>query len=149
MFRKKLQKASRGKPPREKALPRNVRKRRTLLLRAQCNDAYWHGIFGGLYSPHLRTAVWRPLVQAEAIADRLHQRKQDYAEAVRFDFDADGQDEIYFTSEKYAALVGPADGGTISALDFRPSGSTLINSLKRRPEAYHSALKNLAKEWRG
>ncbi|HET9402753.1 MAG TPA: alpha-amylase/4-alpha-glucanotransferase domain-containing protein, partial [Candidatus Acidoferrales bacterium] len=28
---------------------------RTHLLRAQCNDAYWHGVFGGLYSPHLRT----------------------------------------------------------------------------------------------
>jgi alpha-amylase len=116
-----------------------------LLLRAQCNDAYWHGIFGGLYSPHLRTAVWRPLVQAEAIADRLEHRKRDYADVVLFDFDADGRDEVYFTSEKYAALVAPDDGGTVSMLDFRPSGATLINSLKRRPEAYHSALKNLGK----
>jgi hypothetical protein len=116
-----------------------------LLLRAQCNDAYWHGIFGGLYSPHLRTAVWRPLVQAEAIADRLEHRKRDYADVVFFDFDADGRDEVYFTSEKYAALVAPDDGGTVSVLDFRPSGATLINSLKRRPEAYHSALKSLGK----
>ena len=37
----------------------------TNLLRAQCNDAYWHGIFGGLYAPHLRTALWRELVRAE------------------------------------------------------------------------------------
>src|SRR5207245_7337519 len=22
------------------------------LLRAQCNDAYWHGVFGGLYAQH-------------------------------------------------------------------------------------------------
>ncbi|MGH7970417.1 MAG: alpha-amylase/4-alpha-glucanotransferase domain-containing protein, partial [Limisphaerales bacterium] len=29
----------------------------THLLAAQCNDAYWHGLFGGLYSPHLRSAV--------------------------------------------------------------------------------------------
>jgi alpha-amylase len=120
-----------------------------LLLRAQCNDAYWHGIFGGLYSPHLRTAVWRPLVQAEAIADRLKHRKRDYADVVFFDFDADGRDEVYFTSEKYAALVAPDDGGTVSALDFRPSGATLINSLKRRPEAYHGALKNLGKNGAG
>ncbi len=120
-----------------------------LLLRAQCNDAYWHGIFGGLYSPHLRTAVWRPLVQAEAIADRLKHRKRDYADVVFFDFDADGRDEVYFTSEKYAALVAPDDGGTVSALDFRPSGATLINSLKRRPEAYHSTLKDLGKNGAG
>lgn len=120
----------------------------TLLLSGQCNDAYWHGVFGGLYSPHLRTAVWRPLVQAEAIADRLEHRNQNFAEAATFDFDADGRDEIYLTSNKYAALVSPDDGGTIGALDFRPTGAAtgvaLINSLKRRPESYHGAVKDLA-----
>ncbi|MBK7717121.1 MAG: DUF1925 domain-containing protein [Gemmatimonadetes bacterium] len=35
--------------------------------RAQCNDAYWHGVFGGLYLPHLRDAVWAELARAEAI----------------------------------------------------------------------------------
>ncbi|PYU07201.1 MAG: hypothetical protein DMG34_04475 [Acidobacteria bacterium] len=39
---------------------------RELLLRAQCNDAYWHGVFGGLYAPHLRTEIWRSLIRAEA-----------------------------------------------------------------------------------
>src|SRR2546422_9178916 len=29
---------------------------RRAIGRAQCNDAYWHGVFGGLYLPHLRTA---------------------------------------------------------------------------------------------
>ena len=42
---------------------------RDLLLAAQCNDAYWHGIFGGLYAPHLRTELGRNLVRAETIAD--------------------------------------------------------------------------------
>jgi len=51
---------------------------KTLVLRGQCNDAYWHGIFGGLYSPHLRTALWRSLVQAEAIADSLTHRGRQY-----------------------------------------------------------------------
>src|ERR1700722_2718764 len=45
-----------------------------LLLEGQCNDAYWHGVFGGLYSPHLRTALWRSLVKAETIADRMEHR---------------------------------------------------------------------------
>ncbi|MEP6472141.1 MAG: alpha-amylase/4-alpha-glucanotransferase domain-containing protein, partial [Gemmatimonadota bacterium] len=35
--------------------------------RAQCNDAYWHGVFGGLYLPFLRAALWRELARAEAI----------------------------------------------------------------------------------
>ena len=114
---------------------------RTLLLRGQCNDAYWHGVFGGLYAPHLRTALWRSLVQSESIADEQVHRGKRYTQAARMDFDCDGRDEIYLTSGNYAALVAPADGGTISALDFRPSDAALINSLKRQPEAYHDALR--------
>ena len=59
------------------------------------------------------------------------------------DIDGDGRDEIYLTSDRYAALIAPDDGGTISALDFRPPNVTLINSLARRPESYHAKLRNL------
>lgn len=41
------------------------------LYRAQANDAYWHGLFGGLYLPHLRRAVWNNIVELEAELDRL------------------------------------------------------------------------------
>jgi 4-alpha-glucanotransferase len=116
----------------------------TLLLRGQCNDPYWHGVFGGLYSPHLRTAVMRSLAQAETIADGLAHHKRPYTHAATLDFDADGRDEIYLTSDRYAALVAPDDGGTISSLDFRPPNVALINSLQRRPETYHAKLRNLS-----
>jgi 4-alpha-glucanotransferase len=116
---------------------------KTLVLRGQCNDAYWHGVFGGLYSPHLRTALWRSLVQAEAIADALTHRDRQYADVATIDFNADGRDEVYFYSDRYAALVVPHDGATISAIDCRQSSAALINSLCRKPEAYHAALKNL------
>ena len=43
---------------------------RRAIGRAQCNDAYWHGVFGGLYLPHLREAIWRNLADAEARAAR-------------------------------------------------------------------------------
>jgi len=114
------------------------------LLRAQCNDAYWHGIFGGLYAPHLRTALWRPLVRSETLADGLAHRSKRYAEMKRCDFDADGREEIYVTSECFAALFDPADGGTVAEIDFRPPGVTLINSIQRRPEPYHARLQNLS-----
>jgi 4-alpha-glucanotransferase len=117
---------------------------KTSLLRGQCNDSYWHGVFGGLYSPHLRTAVWRALAEAETIADRLTHRARQFAEAATLDFDCDGRDEIYLTSDQYAALISPDDGGTIRAIDFRPPNVTLINSLQRRPEAYHAKLRNLS-----
>lgn len=112
------------------------------LLRGQCNDSYWHGVFGGLYSPHLRTAAWQALASAETIADRMSHRTRQFADAETFDFDDDGQDEIYLTSNQYAALICPNDGGTIAAIDFRPRNVTLINSLQRRPEAYHAKLRN-------
>lgn len=112
----------------------------THLLRGQCNDAYWHGIFGGLYAPHLRTALWRELIRAEALADAAGQGRARYAELTRFDFDADGHDELYWVSEVGAALVKPSDGGTVPLLDFRPVAAALVNSIQRRPEAYHSRL---------
>jgi hypothetical protein len=116
---------------------------KTLVLRSQCNDAYWHGVFGGLYSPHLRTALWRSLVQAEATADSIAHRGRHYATVESIDLNADGREEIYFCSERYAAILSPDDGATISALDCRQSNAALINSLCRRPESYHAALKNL------
>src|SRR5262249_20591571 len=66
----------------------------THLLRSQCNDPYWHGIFGGLYAPHLRTEPWRELVRAETIADMLHNGAKPYQVITQLDFDADGRDEI-------------------------------------------------------
>jgi hypothetical protein len=123
---------------------------RTLTLRGQCNDSYWHGVFGGLYSPHLRTELWRSLIQAEAIADALANPSGHYQNVATMDFDSDGHDEIYFTSDRYAAVLCPADGATISALDCRQSNAALVNSLTRRPESYHAKLKNLkAGETRG
>ncbi len=116
----------------------------THLLRSQCNDAYWHGIFGGLYAPHLRTELWRELVRAETIADGLHHGAKSNRTMTRLDFDADGREEIEITSPAFAALIKPSDGGTLEVLDFRPSAVTLINSLQRRVEAYHSRLQNMS-----
>jgi alpha-amylase len=116
----------------------------TLLLRSQCNDAYWHGVFGGLYSPHLRTALWNSLVQAETIADSLLHRSKQFAASAPLDFDSDGREEIYFTSDRYAALLAPHDGATISAIDCRQTNAAVINSLTRRPESYHAKLHSVS-----
>jgi 4-alpha-glucanotransferase len=115
----------------------------THLLRAQCNDAYWHGVFGGLYAPHLRASLWRELVVAEKLADAADQGVPSYAEVHSLDFDADGREEMYHISESYAALTKPWDGGTMAALDFRVSDVTLINSIQRRQEAYHDRLREI------
>jgi len=114
---------------------------RDLLLRAQCNDAYWHGIFGGLYAPHLRTELWRSLIRAEVIADqRIPGSSEPRVEAL--DYDSDGAEELLFSAPAYQALLKPSDGGTLAALDFRPAAAALINSVLRRPEAYHARLRH-------
>jgi len=118
----------------------NRAKAMTHLLRAQCNDAYWHGIFGGLYAPHLRTALWRELIIAETLADAARHRSAQYRVAERLDFDADGMEEIEVSSPQFAAVVKPSAGGTLEVLDFRPSAVTLVNSLQRRLEAYHARI---------
>ncbi len=109
---------------------------RTHLLRSECNDAYWHGIFGGLYSPHLRDALWREVISAE----RLIEGPRAPARSRREGLGAPKRDEVYFTSRRYAALVDSADGGTVSSLDFFTAGVPLVNSVARRPETYHERL---------
>ena len=135
-YRKLAKEVRRGLP-----LRRAVDQAGIHLLRAQCNDAYWHGVFGGLYAPHLRAALWRELVIAEKLTDAADHGVPSYAEVFTLDFDADGREEMYHISESYAALTKPWDGGTMEALDFRVSDVTLINSIQRRPEAYHDRLR--------
>jgi 4-alpha-glucanotransferase len=117
-----------------------LRRAKTNLLCGQANDAYWHGVFGGLYAPHLRTTVWRSLIRAEAFADAAAHKREKFAELRRFDVDADGHEELYLTTERAAVLISPNDGGTVQAMDFRPNGVAVINSMMRRPEPYHQKL---------
>src|SRR5258708_16954180 len=89
--------------------PQELARARYLLPRAQCNAAYWHGIFGGLYAPHLRTELGRSLTRAETIADR--QPPGGLAARVElFDYDADGANELFFVAPEYQAFLKPADG---------------------------------------
>ncbi len=62
---------------------------RRAIARAQCNDAYWHGVFGGLYLPHLRAAIWAHLARAEG---QLRRGEGLVVDTV--DLDADGESEI-------------------------------------------------------
>jgi alpha-amylase/alpha-mannosidase (GH57 family) len=111
---------------------------RRAIGRAQCNDAYWHGVFGGLYLPHLREAIWRNLAQAE----QELRRGQELSVEV-LDLDGDGHDEIWIHSDQFSALVSPRRGGTIDELTIFATETNYANTLTRRREAYHdTALEN-------
>jgi 4-alpha-glucanotransferase len=105
---------------------------RRAIGRAQCNDAYWHGVFGGLYLPHLRDAIWREL----ALAERELRRGKGLAWEV-LDFDGDGHREIWVHSESFSALVSPLRGATVEEYTVFQSGINYANVLTRRREAYH------------
>lgn len=132
-------------PPRRANLEHSgkFRQARDHVLRGQGNDAYWHGVFGGLYAPHLRTELWRNLIQAETIADQLTPGGL-IPRVEMLDCDADGVSELLYTAPEYQAMLKPSDGATLAAFDFRPTASTLVNSILRRPEASHARLREAA-----
>jgi alpha-amylase len=100
----------------------------------QCNDPYWHGVFGGLYLPHLRAAVYEHLIKAEKMID------PNGSKIDRFDYDKDGLDEIMLKNEKLEIVVDPDYGGRVVEIDLRERSYNLINSLTRRYEVYHELM---------
>jgi alpha-amylase len=107
------------------------------LYRAQCNCTYWHGAFGGIYLPHLRNAVYRELIAADAIVDRAEGRRGPWVEATTSDYDFDGRTEVRLSSDGLDAWIAPARGGMLYELDVRDTAHNLLATLDRRPEAYH------------
>jgi alpha-amylase len=109
------------------------------LLRGQSNDVYWHGLFGGIYLPHLRLATVSHLIAAEDAAD-LALGTQRAAEIL--DLDLDGRDEVRLADEGQVVTVDLDEGAGIGDWDIRAARHALASVLRRRPEAYHEALRN-------
>ncbi|MDD5543044.1 MAG: DUF1926 domain-containing protein [Acidobacteriia bacterium] len=109
------------------------------LLRAQANDAYWHGVFGGLYAPHLRHSAQRNLSLADSFADEmeLSLSGQTSQGMECTDFECNSTTQIHISTPPFSALLAPQDGATLAYLDFKPCALDVINSIARRPESYH------------
>ncbi len=111
---------------REKPSPGAARE----LYKAQCNDPYWHGIFGGLYLPHLRESAYRHLIEAE--------KKRPLEPGWEsLDYDLDGREELFFRNERFNLLFKPSFGGALVEFDDRLLGRNFSDVLARRPESYH------------
>jgi len=122
----------------------------TCLHRSQANDAYWHGLFGGLYLPHLRRAIWNHLLQLEQL---LNQKTPPQASRAASrtahvtDIDLDGHAEICLidTVKQYerpslSSLLAIIRADCDAAL-VELSSLTLYHNfgdtLRRHPESYH------------
>lgn len=114
---------------------------RRAIGRAQCNDASWHGVFGGLYLPHLREAIWLNLARAEG-----ELRAGERLTAETLDFDGDGSDEVWVHSARFSAVVSPSRGGAVVEYTIFEAGINYADVLTRRWESYHdSALAEAAR----
>jgi hypothetical protein len=113
------------------------REARTRLWRAQCNCPYWHGVFGGLYLPHLRAALYRELIAVETWLAPP-------APAIEAaDFDLDGVPDARLETPRWAAWTS-ARGGRLWAYDDRVTLWNYGDTLARRAEAYHARLQGAA-----
>jgi alpha-amylase len=106
------------------------------LYRAQANDAYWHGLFGGLYLPHLRRAVWNNIVALEAKLDAIKARPA----SVTVDLDLDGKKE--FIAHTPALQLVIRDDGLAAAheLSSYPLCHNFGDTLRRYHEHYHDRI---------
>ena len=109
-----------------------------LLHQAQANDAYWHGLFGGLYLPHLRRAIWNAILQLERRLDALQTRPDTF----HGDLDLDGIDEVLMRSLALQAVVRPDADAAVIELSSYPLAQNFADTLKRYEEHYHDKARN-------
>ncbi len=109
------------------------------LWAGECNCTYWHGVFGGVYLPHIRGAAFSHLIAAEAIADQARHRGL-FATVEETDLDGDGRPDVLLATDAEVLTVDPGRGGSLVEWDDRPARRHLGNVLTRRPEAYHAEL---------
>ena len=123
---------------RARALPADAPGREeaiTGVLRAQCNCAYWHGLFGGLYFPHLRHGVYESLLRADAL---LAEADAGRVRVEVEDLDGDLEEEVVVRSGATQAFFRPSDAGTLVEFDFLPCRFNVANIVSRWRERYHA-----------
>ncbi len=121
------------------------KKAQEYLYKGQCNCAYWHGVFGGLYLNHLRSAVYSNLIKAEKELDKAEHKDANWLEIETTDFDCDSYDEVLVSNSKLEMDFSPRNGGSLFEFDFKPLSINLTNTLTRKKEPYHDKILEKAK----
>jgi len=92
-------------------------------LLAYCNDAYWHGLFGGIYLMHLRQAIYEELIRSErSMEELMGYYNSNGVKRILLDFDYDGSDELLVESPLLNLYIDLGDGGTLFELDYKKPG---------------------------
>ena len=106
------------------------------LHRAQANDAYWHGLFGGLYLPHLRRAVWNNLLALEAGLAVLTPPPA----CATDDVDQDGNLETALRNGQLQAFMRDDGHASLVELSSLVLAHNFGDTLRAYAEAYHAKI---------
>lgn len=120
----------------------------TQLWKAQSNDTYWHGLFGGVYMGHVRSAIYHHLIKAENAAHRAIHGEEHWQTYDLLDFDRDSRDELLIEGDQQNLYLDPQRGGTLFEWDLRRSAHNLLCVVTRREEGYHQTLREYERERR-
>jgi hypothetical protein len=118
------------------------------LWKAQSNDTYWHGLFGGVYMGHVRSAIYHHLIKAENAAQRVTQGEGHWQSYEFTDFDRDSRDELLIESDQQNLYLDPQRGGALFEWDLRRSMHNMLCVMARREEGYHQTLRDYERERR-
>lgn len=106
------------------------------LYKAQTNDVFWHGVFGGLYLPNLRDNAYKHLLEIER-----KQAKDDIKYEYE-DIDMDGYKELKVLSKSLCIVFSSRYGGQMMEFSTLDKLFNWQNTLMRRKEAYHEKILN-------
>lgn len=100
--------------------------------RAQTNCPYWHGVFGGLYLPHLRSAVFEHLINAEKQISQSGYEISDYL--------LTGEEILNVKTKDLDYFINISRGASVFEIDYKEKNHNILNVLTRRKESYHKLL---------
>jgi len=107
---------------------------KSFLLKSQCNCAYWHGVFGGIYLPHLRDAVFENIIKGEKLL--FEDLQIDEIKEER-DINFDGKREVVLWNKTQKLIFEPHNGGRFISWDLIPVATNIQSTFTRQKEFYH------------
>ncbi|GCE24911.1 alpha-amylase [Dictyobacter alpinus] len=120
----------------------------THLLKAQANDTYWHGLFGGIYMAHVRSAIYHHLIKAENAADAVTHGTGSWQQYEFTDFERNTLQQLIIEGDKQNLYLDPQHGGSLFEWDMRRSAHNLLSVMTRQEESYHQTLRSYEQERR-
>ncbi len=114
------------------------------IYKSECNCAYWHGLFGGVYLSSLRHALHQNLLSAER--RYMEARSIEGLDLRDEDIWNEGTNQVLVRSRTMAATVAPTHGGAVAQLGVYSGGFDIFAVIPRRYEAYHETLKRFNEE---